>query len=256
MPSGSGRGPECRTRAERFWRPLWSLDRPLRGPGGGLRTRDLFLGKEACCWLHHARAESIFLERPAGLAPACQAWKARALLLSYGRTLTERRWTPPCSPRAGSTSCSLNSGPIVKGLVPQNFLKQDDPALRPIPGNPDGDRTRSFPPGRTSAPAGKQKNPALVSEGGVWINLRGQVNSSSCIPPHLGPHFPGLAVEKPGHGSRIPQVQAWGSENGPRASPGQMSGSSASLRGSGRSHGNQPPSGLSFLNPPSLTRFS
>lgn len=121
------------------------------GPGGGTCTRGLFVGNEACCWLHHARGLEIFLERPTGLAPVSREWKTRTLLLSYGRLGTGKGGTPRCSPPMGSTPHSFCSGPIVKGELGQDVPRYSSGA-RVIP---------------MASGQGQTKNPALVSEGGV-----------------------------------------------------------------------------------------
>ena len=136
----------------------WPLDRAT-----GIAPALSSLGTKRVAGSTTPGRKRIFLERPTGLAPASRVWKARALLLSYGRLSIGRGWTPRCSPPMGSTPASLCSGPIVKGSR-DNTL----PATRPVPGNSRWRPEEGRPAAALPAPRpGQQKNPALVSEGGV-----------------------------------------------------------------------------------------
>lgn len=184
--------------------------------------------------------ERIFLERPTGLAPVSRVWKTRALLLSYGRMRMDIGWTPRCSPPMESTPpfrcvpARLSKGvPLPRHLRAEDFRYSSGP--REIP----------MATGR-----GQTKNPALVSEGGVFCPVWGQISSSSCVTPHLAPRFPSLATENRAHGFRTTQPQAWQSEDGARLSPGQLPGSRISRHDAGPClHGSLSPWVLSRSNP-------
>ena len=164
-----GRGPECRTRAERFWRPLWSLDRPLNGPGDGSCTRDLLVGSETCFCLHHTR-----ISPPLGKRSAAQSF-------------APARADPAAFPAARSARCSLHPARLSKGSA-DNTL----PAPRPVPGNPDGDRTRSVSPPRPrprSLRRDKQKTPRSFPRAGFRVPFRDNSSLHRSSPRASGQAF-------------------------------------------------------------------
>ncbi len=131
------------------------------GPGDGTCTRGLFVGNEACCWLHHARKN--ISGAPSGTRTRIASVEDSHSAFELWAHRDPKGGTPRCSPPMGSTPGCVPARLSKRAPLPHRSRAED---LR----YSSGPRENPLAAGR-----GKTKNPALVSEGGVFCPVQGSV---------------------------------------------------------------------------------